>query len=338
MTRRPELTTPDGLTGLIGLSPSDMISMEAIPSESNGRTTIHFIEVEWAAPHSASLPGRLVLKEAPLPQGRAREQGPVREIDFFSRLADRISTPPVPRCLSAGQATDESDSHLLVEDLIETHAAADSDGDVDLGPAVDALARVHCAYWEVPESEIAPRPRTEAQIRKRMARMRKHLPALFEDAVDHMPPGGEAIYQRVFDSQCLPWMRLMDPRNQTLAHGDAHLANILHPKESGEAYLIDWEGWQVDLGARDLAYLMLRRAPERRREIERPALERYHRRLLEHGIAGYSFDELWNDYRVCWVRNLWTAAANHVKGLPRWEHMLENAIIGYQDVDGDELL
>jgi hypothetical protein len=34
-----------------------------------------------------------------------------------------------------------------------------------------------------------------------------------------------------------------------------------------------------------------------RRQIERPAVEAYHRALRKHGITDYGFADLWEDYR-----------------------------------------
>lgn len=94
-------------------------------------------------------------------------------------------------------------------------------------------------------------------------------------------------------------MRLTDRRALTIIHGDAHSWNFLFPRSgSGPAYLIDWQLWHVDVGARDLAFFMaLHWYPNRRRELEASLIERYHEALLAYGIANYSLDDLWLDYR-----------------------------------------
>ncbi len=81
--------------------------------------------------------------------------------------------------------------------------------------------------------------------------------------------------------------RALDARALTVAHGDAHTWNFLFPRsDQGPAFLIDWQLWHTDLGARDLAFFMaLHWYPGRRRELLAPsaseqcsASRRIHRR------------------------------------------------------------
>src|SRR5206468_7889358 len=95
-------------------------------------------------------------------------------------------------------------------------------------------------------------------------------------------------------------------RGLTVTHGDAHNWNFLFPREAGgPVYLIDWQLWHVDVGTRDLAFLIaLHWDAERRRVMEIPLLRKYHEDLIAGGIADYSWSDLWLDYRLCVVRNL----------------------------------
>jgi hypothetical protein len=63
----------------------------------------------------------------------------------------------------------------------------------------------------------------------------------------------------VFSSSLQPWLRLTDRQALTIAHGDAHTWNSLFPRtgqDEGPAFLIDWQLWHLDVGARDLAFFM----------------------------------------------------------------------------------
>jgi AraC-like DNA-binding protein len=141
---------------------------------------------------------------------------------------------------------------------------------------------------------------------KHGAGITSHLPAFMDAFGDALTSEARRVYERVFDSSLQPWMRLTDPRALTIIHGDAHTWNFLFPRAGdGPAFLIDWQLWHVDLGVRDLAFLMaLHWYPSRRRELELPLIRYYYQALLAHEVANYDFDELWLDYRRCVVRNL----------------------------------
>lgn len=105
--------------------------------------------------------------------------------------------------------------------------------------------------------------------------------------------------------------------------------------------MIDWQLWHLDVGARDLAFMMaLHWYPSRRRELERPLLELYHSALVSYGVVGYTFDDLWLDYRRCTVRNLTIPVIWWSRGMKpeAWWHRLECALGAYHDLDCEDLL
>lgn len=102
--------------------------------------------------------------------------------------------------------------------------------------------------------------------------------------------------------------RLQEKRHLTLVHGDANpLGNVLYPNEQlqRQAYLIDWNYWQIDLAARDVAYaIILTFYPNQRTKFEMEVLKHYHDWLEEYGVNGYRFANFWNDYRLAVISNL----------------------------------
>ena len=150
------------------------------------------------------------------------------------------------------------------------------------------------------------------------------------------------VFERVFSSSLKPWLRLTDQRALTIIHGDAHTWNYLFPRsDEGVAFLIDWQLWHVDVGARDLAFLMaLHWYSSRRRELERPLVRHYYEGLLAQGRNDYTFDELWLDYRLSAVRNLTIPILFWSRGMKPegWWHRLECALAAYHDLGCDELL
>jgi hypothetical protein len=80
-------------------------------------------------------------------------------------------------------------------------------------------------------------------------------------------------------------------------HGDYRLDNLLFGP-GDDVVAVDWQTLSIGLPARDVAYLLgtsLR--VEDRRAHERSIVEAYHAALVGHGVADYSVDECWDDYR-----------------------------------------
>jgi hypothetical protein len=168
------------------------------------------------------------------------------------------------------------------------------------------------------------------------------LPAFLAAVGDALTLNACRVLERVFSSSLQPWLRLTDTRFLTIAHGDAHSWNFLFPRSGdGPAFLIDWQLWHVDVGVRDLAFLMaLHWYPSRRRELEEPLLRSYHGGLLARGVEAYSFADLMLDYRRCVVRNLTIPILFWSRGMKPegWWHRLECALAAYSDLSCEELL
>jgi len=287
-----------------------------------------------APPH---LPRRLVVK-SPFVQPAMKN-----ESEFYREVAPMLASPPVAPCL----AVVENDSEILVlEDFRATHDHPPwpiPPGREQSEAAIDALARVHAAYWEAPAlGNTLGQPHSVQSLTSMVQGIVTNLSAFMDAFGDALTSEARQVYERVFSSSLKPWLRLTDSRALTIIHGDAHSWNFLFPRSgSGPAYLIDWQLWHIDVGARDLAFFMaLHWYPGRRRELELPLLRRYHEALLAHGVANYTFDDLRLDYRRCVIRNLtipiifWSGG----KKPEGWWHRLECALSAYHDLECDELL
>jgi hypothetical protein len=65
------------------------------------------------------------------------------------------------------------------------------------------------------------------------------------------------------------------------------------------ARLFDWDGWQPNVGAKDLAYMIaIHWYPDRRQHAEAPLLDAFHDELLMRGVKGYDRRALQDDYRL----------------------------------------
>jgi hypothetical protein len=235
---------------------------------------------------------------------------------------------------------------LVLEDVRATHSHPhwpQRPSDDQLRTAVSVLAAVHARWWGAREDDgHSWTYHTEDSLSTMVAGIRRHLPGFLDHLGDSLSTQDRATLETVFGSSLRPWLRLAERRALTLAHGDAHTWNFLFPRSGeGNTYLIDWQTWHLDVGARDLAYMMaLHWDPDVRAGLERPLLELYYQRLPAEQMAGYSFDDLWLDYRRCAVRNLTFPIINWSRGFAPevWRDRLNCALAAYRDLGGHELL
>lgn len=304
---------------------------------------LRFLRATYSPDCSPALPGRLLLKwplaGSPAPEGRAAEP------TFYREHAPEVGSPPIVRVLAAAPAASEQ-QWVLLEDLRSSHTNPpwpERPSDLALEGAVSSLARLHAHWWEAPT--LGTRVGTlhsAAGLGAMVEGIAAQLPGFLDHLGDSLSGADRAVLETVFASSLAPWMRLVDCRALTLAHGDAHTWNFLFPRSGrGDPYLIDWQTWHLDLGARDLAFMIaLHWGRDVRKRLELPLLRLYHRRLEDQGVAGYSFDDLWLDYRRCAVRNLTFPIIFWARGLPpgAWRGRLECALAAYHDLDGADFI
>jgi hypothetical protein len=340
----PTATTLSRWLRRSGALPCDAVSSVCV--ELDVETTVSrlfFLRARYSPDAPSNLPQHLVVK-APLKPTSLHDVSN-SEVQFYLQHASVLGTPPLVRCLAAIEAGEDAGT-LVLEDLRATHdhppwPLPPSRRDCQL--ALDALVRVHAQWWEAPE---LGRTVGNGHIAESLSRMvqgiAQHLPAFIDSLGDALTTEARDVLERVFGSSLQPWMRLINPRALTIIHGDAHTWNFLFPRSGeGPAFLIDWQLWHVDVGARDLAFFMaLHWYPSRRREFEAPLLRYYHEGLVAEGVDNYSLDELWLDYRRCAVRNLTIPILFWSRGMKPegWWHRLECALAAYRDLECDELL
>ena len=166
--------------------------------------------------------------------------------------------------------------------------------------------------------------------------------AAFADRLgDRLSAERRRVYERLFAAAPQLRNRYRSHRSLTIVHGDAHVWNALLPRggELDDVKLIDWDAWRVDTATDDLAYMIAVHCyADWRRRHERALLQRYHDVLVARGVHNYSFDALWQDYRLStlWrtVTPVWQA--QHGIGPWVWWNHLERSAA--HDLDCLELL
>ena len=138
--------------------------------------------------------------------------------------------------------------------------------------------------------------------------------------------------------------RTMDPNGFTLIHGDVGEKNILVPRQGDRPiYIIDRQpfDWALTtwLGVYDLAYaIVLDWEIETRRRCEIPILKHYHACLNRHGVRGYSWEQLCDDYRLCVAMCVYVTTEYCRAGINgRWIHttlaMLQRSLTACDDLE-----
>ncbi|HWT02264.1 MAG TPA: phosphotransferase [Pyrinomonadaceae bacterium] len=310
-------------------------------------SSIYRLEVTYSPDAAPALPRRLLLKahsagdEASAKMGRD-------EVLVYRVLREAMTDPPIVRCFSA--AADSRGSHLLLEDLSETH----SQPELPVPPStrhcelcVEALAELHAFWWEHPRlgakiGELFD----ETSLKGLAAVNRQALSGFFDYLGDRLSAGRRRAYEKAIEFVPIFWQRrLTAVERNTLIHGDAHVWNMLHPKDAGRGrvYLIDLAtSNRIRPATNDLAYMMaLQWYPERRARLEERLLRHYHAALLARGVENYSWEDCRLDYRYSIVMHLFTPVLQWSLGrIPAtvWWNNLERISEAYKDLNCGELL
>ena len=309
-------------------------------------STVVPLRVEYSADAPSEAPTRLLLKVTrPGLVADLRSIGE-REVAFYRRAAPLMPDGPFARCYDAEYS--EGRFHLLLEDLSETHKVIT---EWPIPPPVEACERIvdtwaafHAFWWRHPSlGRDVGTFLDETALATIGADYRGRYERFAEALGDRLSSSARTVYARMSDAR----ERLYTPARlyatYTLAHGDAHVWNLLYPRDgvASGIRLIDWDSWRVGRGAADLAYMMaLHWYPERRARLERPLLERYHGGLLAHGVTGYSLERLWEDYRLSIIGHLAIPVWQQSFGLHPviwWPH-LQRILAAFDDLDCAALL
>jgi hypothetical protein len=309
-------------------------------------STIVPLRVEYSPDAPSDAPARLLLKATrPGLDAGLRSVGE-REVVFYTQAAPLMPGGPLVRCYNAEYSSGRF--HLRLEDVSETHQILT---EWPLPPTVEACERIvdtwaifHAFWWRHPclGREVGTFL-DETALATLGADYHGRYERFAEALGDRLSSEARAVYARMFDAR----ERLNTPARlyaaYTLAHGDAHVWNLLYPRDGAASgiRLIDWDGWRIGRGVADLAYMMaVHWYPERRARLEAQLIERYHTGLLDHGVTGYSLDRLWEDYRLTIIGHLAIPVWQQSVGIHTsiwWPH-LHRILAAFEDLDCAALL
>jgi Ecdysteroid kinase-like family len=339
-----EQVTPEWLTGVLRregrLERGEVVGVRVASSRSLIVSSVARLEVSYTA--GALGPASLFLKLS-TPELQAHFSR--REVDFYNTVARASPELPLIRCYDAAFSEATGASHLLLEDLSETHTQTQaplppSARDCEL--AVESLALLHARWWGSERLGVdIGALTTEAEFEELRALLEKHLAGFADFLGDRLLPRRLKTYERILAGPLTPWRRMLRREGLTVTHGDAHWWNFLYPRAEGPAVLFDWHLWHVDAPLKDLAYLIaLNWYPSRRAVLEQKLLRRYHEALLGAGVSAYGWDACLRDYRVQVIRELFVPVWQWSSGMTPalWWSSLEKIWLAFEDLGCAELI
>lgn len=268
------------------------------------------------------------------------------EVVFYKSVA--AHTPNVLRCYDAVFSAEQHKLHLLLEDVSLTHY---SEPPSQLPPSrrncefiVEALADIHATWWGRPPWDVIGWSLPDrVEVDRRIKDVSDRISRFMSFLGDRLSEKRRDIYSEVLAALPDLYTRLMLPTAYTVVHDDIHIGNVLYPRDpdTDTVRIIDWQTWLIDLAPKDLAHMMaLFWFPEQRRALEIALLERYYDRLCENGVTDYSWEQLWNDYRLCVLRKLfhpaWQWDTGHHPNI--WWNHLERVMLAFEDLDCRQIL
>ncbi len=274
------------------------------------------------------------------------------EVTYYTRDYKDIPHVPLIRCYDGAFSEEKLNYHILLDDVSATHIeAAEKEPTLEYGLVLaEGLAALHGRWWGAERLAEAKAPIHSPEHIQRFVSIAEpgvgHILNRFSADLDaHWPELLRELYDK--HPQAII-KRSQEPNGFTLIHGDVGHNNVLVPRVGEKPiYIIDRQpfNWSLTtwLGVYDLAYAMvLDWDIERRRRFEMAVLERYHSHLTENGILDYTWERLFDDYKLCVAMGVYIAT-EYCRGgvnerwLPVWLPMLKRALTACDDLNCQSL-
>lgn len=222
------------------------------------------------------------------------------EVRFYQQAAPRLPIR-IPRCHHAEVDVDTARFVLMLEDVAPARQGDQVAGcTVDEAVvALDELAMLHAPRWGDPG--LAGLDWLDRRNETGLGLLEAIYPALYagfveryeDDLAEPIASVGDAFFPQIGR-----YLRLEAPV-RTFQHADYRVDNLLFGADAGtRVAVVDWQTVTLGPGAADVAYFLGGSIEVGdRRAHERALLHHYLDRLQAAGVAGYRFDQLWEDYR-----------------------------------------
>ena len=235
-----------------------------------------------------------------------------REVMFCKHLGPKAGLR-LPK-LYFGESHSAASFIMVMEDLSGYEL-----GDQVAGCSVDQakmsiveMAKLHASFWEKVDSDDFrfvpyhfPSVHSDAMYQGAVAGW-DPMVAVFGDVIsDELKNNKDKFLGTV--SKMQEWI-VSHPH--TLVHGDWRMDNLMFgvSPEHAPIAILDWQGTLRSKGVQDLAYLLSHNMSiEERRAHEKSLVALWHSELVKNGVANYTTDQAWDEYRRA-VLYLWVYA------------------------------
>jgi hypothetical protein len=253
------------------------------------------------------IPATLLAKlPAPDPATQEMLAGVYRsEVRFYTLIAETVAIR-VPRCFYSAASETGADFTLLLEDMSPAEQGDQLAGCTveQARDAVVNLAGLHGPRWcDVTLLDIDGLSINGPDDAALLAELYGPATDIFIQSLGDLIAEEDRQTLRECVDVSAGWA-LARANRFGLVHGDYRLDNLLFPPGGGVGVsAIDWQTLSLALPARDLAYFLgTSLSPQDRRVHEADLVAAYHSALLTHGVADYTIDSCWNDYRFAMVQ------------------------------------
>jgi hypothetical protein len=304
------------------------------------------LKVKYIAGSRGNMPLNLFLKMVYIDQ-EDEFFGP-SEVNYYIRDYVGVKGVPLLRAYDAAYSEAHGRYHILLDDVSATHIEAKAKTPtLEYGLTLaEGLAAMHASWWGKQRLETADEPIPDAEAINRFVDIAQPgADHIITASADQLEPHWSNAIRELYEKHPQKMVeRTQNGNGFTLIHGDVNWNNILVPIEGNRPlYIIDRQpfNWSLTtwLGVYDLAYAMvLEWDVEIRRALEKAILKHYHEQLITQGIRGYSWEQLYNDYRLSaamcvYVATEWCRGQFNKDTLPIWMPMLQKSMAAYDDLE-----
>ncbi|WP_067824645.1 phosphotransferase family protein [Nocardia inohanensis] len=246
---------------------------------------------------TAAPPSVIVKFADPDPEHRRkvrRDGAYEREVRFYRELAPRVEVR-TPRVFAAEFEPGTGAFVLLMEDLAPARQGDQLAGctAAAAATAMDEIAGLHAPCWGEREMGELSWLRSD---RPGVAALTPRLWAGFQERYEGWLSAEIRCAGDLFVEHLETWLSWRS-EHRTVVHRDFRLDNVLIDQR-GAMTVVDWQTCAIGSGPEDVAYFLGSGLPVGlRHDAEQDLVRRYHARLLELGVRGYSWAECWRDYR-----------------------------------------
>lgn len=224
------------------------------------------------------------------------------EVRFYQEIARTVDIR-VPRPLWADIESSTGQFTLLLEDLSQAGTPGDmiAGGTPDQAArALDALVGLQAPRWSDPALHQQDWLAHPSRNQSFFAAVQPALPLFLERFGDRLDSQDTEFVAQV-GPHANAWAAQMTSGPTVILHGDYRMDNILFPHDpAAPVAVFDWQATRLGPPLVDVCvYLGGCLSLQDRRSHERDLLRQYHHGLTSRGLAGFSFDDVWESYRWC---------------------------------------